>query len=91
MGLLKTAATVAVASSVHGRIQRRQQAYYVLAKMRARHDRNAANRMLKVVDGLNARIARDNQLISKGAYAAPVGWSPISERSVWNGVQPELR
>ena len=26
MGLLKTAATVAVASSVHGRIQRRQQA-----------------------------------------------------------------
>ena len=26
MGLLKTAATVAVASSVHGRVQRRQQA-----------------------------------------------------------------
>ena len=54
-------------------IQRRRQAYYVVAKMRARHDRNAANRMLKVVDGLNARIARDNHLISEGAYAAPVG------------------
>jgi hypothetical protein len=54
-------------------IQRRQQAYYVLAKMRARHDRNAANRMLKVVDGLNARIARDNQLMSRGGYGAPVG------------------
>lgn len=54
-------------------IQRRQRAYYVLAKMRARQDRNAANRMLKVIDGLNARIALDNQLISKGRYAGPVG------------------
>ena len=30
MGLLKTAATVAVASSVHGRIQRRQQARWAV-------------------------------------------------------------
>jgi hypothetical protein len=51
-------------------IQRRHRAYYVLAKMRARHGRNAANRMSKVVGGLNARIARDNQLI-RGGYAAP--------------------
>ena len=29
MGILKTAATVAVASSVHGRVQRRQQARWV--------------------------------------------------------------
>lgn len=37
MGLLKTAATVAVASSVHGRVQRRQQARW------AAHDQaNAA-------------------------------------------------
>jgi hypothetical protein len=54
-------------------IQRRLRAYQVLAKMRARHDRNAANRMLKVVNGLNARIVRDDQLISKSGYAAPVG------------------
>lgn len=36
MGLLKTAATVAVASSVHGRIQRRQQARW------AAHDQPAS-------------------------------------------------
>jgi Short C-terminal domain len=36
MGLLKTAATVAVASSVHGRIQRRQQARW------GAHDQAAA-------------------------------------------------
>ena len=37
MGLLKTAATVAVASSVHGRIQRRQQQRWA-----AQDDANAA-------------------------------------------------
>jgi hypothetical protein len=37
MGLLKTAATVAVASSVHGRVQRRQQARWA-----AQDQRNAA-------------------------------------------------
>lgn len=42
-------------------IQRRQRAYQVLAKMRARGDRKAADRMLKVVDQLNGRIARSNQ------------------------------
>ena len=35
MGLLKTAATVAVASSVHGRVQRRQQARWAAQDQQA--------------------------------------------------------
>jgi Short C-terminal domain len=35
MGLLKTAATVAVASSVHGRVQRRQQARWAAPEQNA--------------------------------------------------------
>lgn len=40
MGILKTAATVAVASSVHGRVQRRQQARWAAQDQQAaaRHD-----------------------------------------------------
>lgn len=51
-------------------VQRRQQAYVVLARMRARGDRNAANRMLKVINNLNARIAQINRG-SAGGYYAP--------------------
>ena len=40
MGILKTAATVAVATSVHGRVQRRQQARWAAQDQQAapRHD-----------------------------------------------------
>ena len=48
MGILKTAATVAVASSVHGRIQRRQQQRW------AAQDQAAAN--------MNDRLAQLTQL-----------------------------
>jgi len=49
-------------------LQRRQRAYQVLAKMRARADREAANRMQKVVDRLNAQVARDNQRLDPARY-----------------------
>jgi len=52
-------------------LQRRQRAYYVLALMRARHDRHAAHRIEIVIRSLNARIARVNQLLAGGGYAAP--------------------
>jgi hypothetical protein len=53
-------------------IQRRQQAYGVLAQMRARGDRNASNRMLKVVNNLNARIAQINRGSAGGYYGTPI-------------------
>jgi hypothetical protein len=49
-------------------IQRRQRAYYVLGLMRARHDGRAARRMLTVIHPIDARIARDNQLLAGGGY-----------------------
>jgi len=52
-------------------LQRRQQAYVVLANMRARHDRNAANRMLTVINNLNARISGLNH---RNAYAPAAGY-----------------
>jgi hypothetical protein len=58
-------------------IQRRQQAYVVLARMRARGDRNAANRMLKVINNLNARIAQINRGTAGGYYGAP--FPPVSD------------
>ena len=54
-------------------IQRRQQGYYVLAKMRARGDRKAANRMLKVINGLDARIAANNRRMAGGGSAPSIG------------------
>jgi hypothetical protein len=42
-------------------LERRQQAYVVLAQMRARHDRDAANRMLGVINNLNGRIENLNR------------------------------
>jgi hypothetical protein len=49
-------------------IQRRQRAYYVLGLMRARHDGRAARRILTVIHSIDARIARDNQLLTGGGY-----------------------
>jgi hypothetical protein len=52
-------------------IQRRQRAYYVLARMQARHDSHAVHRMSTVIRLLNARIARDNQLLAGGGNVPP--------------------
>jgi hypothetical protein len=52
-------------------IQRRHRAYYVLARMQARHDSHAVHRISTVIRLLNARIARDNQLLAGGEYAPP--------------------
>jgi hypothetical protein len=49
-------------------IQRRQRADYVLRLMRARHDGRAARRISTVIHSLDARIARDNQLLAGGGY-----------------------
>ncbi len=49
-------------------IQRRQRAYYVLGLMRARHDGRAARRILTVIHSIDARLARDNQLLAGGGY-----------------------
>lgn len=75
-------------------LQRRQQAYVVLAKMRARGDRNAANRMLGVINNLNARI---NRLNGRGiAYMPPVNYgaaaenyaAPVAGNMFGNGYNP---
>ena len=62
MGLLKTAATVAVASSVHGRIQRRQQARWA-----AQDQANAAAVPAPPPPAPPAAAAQPQQ-----AYAQPV-------------------
>ena len=62
MGILKTAATVAVASSVHGRIQRRQQARWA-----AQDQPNAASAPAPPPPGQYAAPAQPQQ-----AYAEPV-------------------
>jgi len=59
-------------------MQRRQQAYFVLAKMRARHDREAANRMLGVINNLNARINHLNR--GTAYYNAPAAnYAPVDQ------------
>jgi hypothetical protein len=56
-------------------LERRQQAYVVLAQMRARHDRDAANRMLGVINNLNGRIENLNR--GTAYYNAPaVNYAP---------------
>jgi hypothetical protein len=45
-------------------VARRQRAYFVMAKMRARGDRHAEERMVRAIDDLNARIANLNRQMS---------------------------
>ncbi len=52
-------------------LERRRRAYYVLGLMRARHDSRAAQRISTVIRVLDARIARDNQLMGGGRYVSP--------------------
>jgi hypothetical protein len=53
-------------------LERRQRAYYTLARMRARGDRHAANRMQAVINRLNAQINNGG----RRAYGPPVGYAP---------------
>jgi hypothetical protein len=64
-------------------MQRRQQAFAVLSRMRARHDRDASNRMLTQINNINARISAINhgtgygQLGYAPTTAAPYAASPV--------------
>jgi hypothetical protein len=74
-------------------MQRRQQAYVVLAKMRARHDRNAANRMLGVINNLNARIGNLNHRTAyyntpAANYAPQYAANPAAYNSYAGGYNP---
>jgi Short C-terminal domain len=66
VGLLKTAATVAVASSVHGRVQRRQQARWA-----AQDQANAAAVPAPPPPGHYAAPAQPQQAYTPPASAAP--------------------
>ena len=74
MGLLKTAATVAVASSVHGRIQRRQQARW------AAQDQAAASASAPPPPPLHAAPAPAQQVHAEPAPAAPAQAPDMNER-----------
>jgi hypothetical protein len=63
-------------------MQRRQQAYYVLARMRARGDRHAANRMQAVINRLNAQINNGG----RRAYGPRLGNPPTAYNG--NGYDP---
>jgi hypothetical protein len=45
-------------------LDHQRRAYNALTLMRARHDRNAMQRISTVIHGLDARIARDNRLLA---------------------------
>jgi hypothetical protein len=52
-------------------VDRQRAAYHALTLMRARHDTKAVNRISTVIHQLDARIARDNQLLGSGGYPSP--------------------
>jgi hypothetical protein len=56
-------------------LERRQQAYVVLSRMRARHDRDASNRMLTQINNINARISAINH---QNGYAPQLGYAPAT-------------
>ena len=66
MGILKTAATVAVASSVHGRIQRRQQARWAAQD----HQANAAAAPARLPAAHGVAELRESQQRAAQAAAA---------------------
>ena len=64
-------------------LERRQRAYYVLARMRARGDRHAANRMQTVINRLNAQVNNGG----RRAYRSPLGYAPSAAYN-GNGYNP---